>query len=880
MTEIAARFARFFAAVNDRHRPYPWQIALVEQVAFTGEWPDAIAAPTGSGKTAVIDIHVFLVAERERQQGRTGEGGESPGVARPPRRLVLVAPRRVLVDDQFERACTLAKRLIDPDEPVVAEVSEALRRLRTTDDKEDGSSPLGIAQLRGGVRLDRTWRLDPAQCQIVCATPQMWGSRLLMRGYRGSRGTRNLESGLLGHDVVAVIDEAHLHERLIETAVRVAANDPLSKALHVVAMSATRQAERAIGLTEEDFAHHELRRRVRATKRVNLVEIDNWEGKGAVARAIADAARGLHGRGTVGVFVNTVRMALDVATLLDGEVEVVCGRMRPADVQRLRDERPGLLDASGNPEVDYLISTQSLEVGVDLDLPAMVSMIAPASALAQRAGRLNRSGTIDDAVLTIVAPAGLAQADPTDLGKRFAPYDAEEIVAAASWIAELDGDASPGRISATPLPASARPPLPAITRTELETAAMTRHILSADIDPAFYVEEPRDRAERLVHVVARHHLDLADDVVRHTLFAAPPRAHELAPLDIDSAVLRVVLDSAPGSWVIRTDGSEREADPIPEQGFDARPGDVIVVPAGSLICTGHILGVEGKRQGEPIDDVMAIRPDNATPDRIVPLNENEIAPALAEDATLGSRPARGALAELLEAKGEPMLSRELRQRRLADLEVTWCADEETTQGLLVVSPTMSEGWLPRTALSDDPVTVDAHDADVEQRLGCIFDALDVNDVGVTREQLLTAARWHDEGKRHPRFQQRMGADPETALAKPAPGHKADRGDGWRHESLSAAAAFLHSSGDPVPTVIAASHHGHGRPLFDRDADAMLAGWPDCEHPLADAARALFGPSGRYELERLKLQRAIGIHRLAYFEALLRCADMQISQEGK
>ncbi|MFZ2052071.1 MAG: DEAD/DEAH box helicase, partial [Solirubrobacteraceae bacterium] len=284
MTEIGARFAQFFAAVNKGHSPYPWQTALVEQIALTGEWPNAIAAPTGAGKTAVIDVHVFLVAERERQRQCADEDGQPLRVARPPRRLVLVAPRRVLVDDQFERACKLAKLLIELDDPVVVEVAEALQRLQTISDQErNGSSPLGVAQLRGGVRLDLTWRLDPAQCQIICATPQMWGSRLLMRGYRGSRGTRNLESGLIGHDVVAVIDEAHLHERLIETAIAVAAKDPLSKALHVVAMSATQQAEQAVGLTDEDFAHEELERRVRAAKRVEIVEINDWEAKGAVA---------------------------------------------------------------------------------------------------------------------------------------------------------------------------------------------------------------------------------------------------------------------------------------------------------------------------------------------------------------------------------------------------------------------------------------------------------------------------------------------------------------------------------------------------------------------------------------------------------------------
>ena len=240
------------------------------------------------------------------------------------------------------------------------------------------------------------------------------------------------------------------------------------------------------------------------------------------------------------------------------------------------------------------------------------------------------------------------------------------------------------------------------------------------------------------------------------------------------------------------------------------------------------------------------------------------------------------MAEVLTAKGESELAGRLRtHRRLADLEVTWCGDDERPVGLLVVSPTAREGWPPATSVSETLVTVDDHGDAVHNRMAHILDVLDADDLGVERDQLLTAARWHDEGKRHPRFQRRMGAEPGgPELAKPAPGHKADGGDGWRHEPYGAGAAFLRTGRDPVAAVIGAPHHGHGRPFFDRDAEAMLDGWPDCDPDLADAVRWLFGPSGRYQLERARLQQTLGVHRLAYLEALLRCADMQISREGR
>jgi CRISPR-associated endonuclease/helicase Cas3 len=86
---LGDRFGAFFAAANDGLAPYPWQVELVERIAAAGTWPH-IAAPTGAGKSAVVDVHVFLVAEH----------AAGALAVRPPRRLALVAPRRVLVDDQ------------------------------------------------------------------------------------------------------------------------------------------------------------------------------------------------------------------------------------------------------------------------------------------------------------------------------------------------------------------------------------------------------------------------------------------------------------------------------------------------------------------------------------------------------------------------------------------------------------------------------------------------------------------------------------------------------------------------------------------------------------------------------------------------------------
>jgi CRISPR-associated endonuclease/helicase Cas3 len=637
-------------------------------------------------------------------------------------------------------------------------------------------------------------------------------------------------------------------------------------------------------LTAADDTDEELVRRVDAEKRVTVDRIEDWSrARGSCAAEAARAVRAARPEsGTVGVFVNTVASALDVAARLrDAEpeqvVRIVCGRMRPADLALLQTEHPGLLEQTGDPLVAFLVSTQSLEVGVDLDLGAIVSELAPASALAQRLGRLNRSGTRRDATFVVLAPRDDAM---QDLGPRLLPYRMEQMRDALAWLEALGGDGSPRNVSQTPLPQDDSVPLPAITSTELATLAMTSVVLAADPQVEFYIADVIEREQDRLQIAARDHLgDLPAETIRRALLAAPPRAHELASVP---ARLPIPYEALRRSWILRSEAGRLRAHQVSETGADFLDGDVLVIPAGSPVLTERIVGTTGGRRADPMNDEMGLVVAGE-PDRVIRVDGSDtalVAGLVEGDRVLGSRRSRNELAGILDRAGISRAADRLRHHRyLSELSVTWCTteEEELEAGLLVIVETGRDGQEARRTVSSEPVTIDAHNAEVAQRMRDIIASLD-GVVAQERDDLLVAASLHDGGKRHPCFQRRMGGPPDgPALAKPAVGHVPDQGDGWRHEQLSAAWARAEGAGSLTQIVIAA-HHGAGRPMFDDDDVAALREWEACPNGVAVALAELFGPYGAFERERDVLQRELGVHRSAFLEALLRCADMQISSE--
>ena len=387
-------FSEFFAALNGGYPPFTWQQELVAHIVETGSWPDRIVAPTGAGKSSVVDVHLFVNA--------LYACGTGPRV---PRRLNVVVGRRALVDSQADRAREILCQMmmiLDKEEPltsreeIIYRVAQALLSFQVHDDVR----PFEIGHIRGELSNRSLPVNEISACAIIAATPDMWGSRLLFRGYGSSKGARPRETAVVSMDSVMVLDEAHLNQQLLVTARRIAqlqkyGADVGVPTLQVVETTATpseleeNQNQIGVDVSQLDSPHDaELLRRVNSAKRLTRIPLDKWNGKAendAVINSAVDEVLGLckklepNNAGqseTVGCIVNHVGTAVKVADKLKKEnlsVKLIVGRMRPFDMKKLRDDHPNLFTCKGDSSIDVVVATQTLEVGIDLDFSSLVT---------------------------------------------------------------------------------------------------------------------------------------------------------------------------------------------------------------------------------------------------------------------------------------------------------------------------------------------------------------------------------------------------------------------------------------------------------------------------------------------------------------------------
>ncbi len=516
------------------HLPYGYQ----RRLALDGA-PEVLDVPTGAGKTLAA-VLPWLFRRRFHPD---------PAVRhRTPRRLVLVLPMRVLVEQTTDA------------------VKGWLAALRE-DPRFDVAGVQVEVVMGGEPEREDDWRLRPEADTVLIGTLDMLLSRALNRGYAQSRWAWPIDFGLLNSDCHWVLDEVQLMGPALPTSRQLQAfRDRLGTAAACTStwMSATVDPAALetvdnprfappLGITDEDRAGP-LRARLAAPKRVEELRLGGKDRE----RQLADALLARHRPGTLTLaMLNSVQRAQALfAALADREpvapLVLLHARFRPDD--RARQVAEALASPKGSGRI--VVSTQVLEAGVDISAATMLIEAASWPSVVQRAGRCNRDGRTPGATLVWVEPP------------KPDPYHAEDVTATVAALRRLEGTMVTPQSLPMERVEQRRVDHPVLRRRDLVELFDTAPDLSGDdLDVSRFLREADDSD---VQVAWR----LSPSGGDRTAIPVPTR-EELCPVPVGQLVawLRARVTVA---W--RLDHQDDIWKPV-SRPHELRPGHVLVVDA-------------------------------------------------------------------------------------------------------------------------------------------------------------------------------------------------------------------------------------------------------------------------------------------------------------
>ena len=857
-TEIAVPWFREIVGSD----PYPWQRRMYGKFV-EGDVPEAVDVPTGLGKT--LCVLLFLLARIR-----------NPAL---PARIVYVVDRRAIVDQTAEAIRAWIERIVEL--PALADVFDRCSAFaRLSPDR-----PVQLGVLRGGMADDGEWRVDPARPAVVVGTVDMIGSRVLFSGYGDGRSRRPMHAGLLGHDSIVMLDEAHLSPAM-DAFLRAVEGIQGHPKFRTMTLSATgAKASAAFSLSAKDEENPEVRRRLHAVKTPQFHPVEKPAER--IDRICELAAA--HRSGSVAVFVGTVEAAGKIADKLtkklgaDGaeRVALLTGTLRGKERAGLaagavwRRFHPDRDRDAGAPSV-YLVMTSAGEVGVDLDADHAVMDLATLDSMIQRVGRVNRSGRVEAEVAVVHTRK---EEETPDDGKPLTTRGKKLDAARAKTLEVLRGlvlrglpGLSPATLKGIDKPAlercSAPSPRPARLHAEVvEAFAATSAALrlppvsvylrgvSEDPEtPESFLLWRREVAGlvRLGEGVAGEALAFfrpsADEVARVPASEARNLVRSAVPRQ-GSAGLPLIVIGPGGDVFAKVVKSEDE---IPSLGYAT-----VVLPttAGGLEPSGL--------------------PSSTAKGEVSDVGDGDDRYRYEEPAPGGEEREDGEEAE--EAEDESAAPRPGWLKKAVELRIPLHdeGEDDAEERFLVYAlrrpdPTLQAGEGGTTWLGASTQTVDEHCSlvgDAARRIGAALSLTDTETAA-----LECAGRWHDRGKARRIWQRAAGAPTDgPPLAKSTKGRlRSWMLRGYRHEFGSLVEAEREIPVDApdrdLVLHLIAAHHGWARPGFPNPGQ-----W-DPDVPAELNRKLAIEAANRFA----RLQAKYGPWRLAWLEALLKAADAHAS----
>ena len=936
MTSFPA-FTEFFGALNGGRTPYLWQTQAAERI-YAGEPIDAIAVPTGLGKTQIVTGWVWAFA---RQRHEIANGSRAHRTVHT--RLHFLVDRRVVVDDVHATARLIKESLEGASDGPLRVVAQALAPTGT-----QTHGLLGVVVLRGGLPVRPEHTTSPFTPTIAVGTLDMVVSRLLWRGYGLSVGRRPIDAALVGADSLIVLDEAHIAEQSLHTLrTLVRHRDQLNAGdlprLSLVVMSATlRPSADQEAITFDPVAevtqHPDLGmwllNRQSTTIDLTWLVHPSPPGKPPTAAARNQAVdelvtamsnkvvASLSGPGTATVaFVNTVehanRLAADLEDRLNGTATQVVvlhgGAPAPVTAQRLDAIRPF---HNGVPQADraaapqtVVVATQTLEVGADLDFDHAVIECPSADALVQRIGRINRGGNRAGATVQVVARHG----DPTPVYGASVIETTGTILEGTPTVGALD------KVVALGLPPAAiraAEPVLTIDRPTFDDYTFTGG-LSGEPDVGPWIR-PRDSAFR-VQVVWRDALAaLPREAYGRYAQEVPAQGWESWSIrpDLLAAALKGPMNSGKhedyGVVVIRPGSTGDRIEEFVGRA-DFKNMVLALTPGATVYVASKLGGVPDYRDTgldlsgfrltgeEPVVVVVTENKHHVSGVVTLPaqtldvsLPESEIS-VLVRDTVRSVSPPAPAIGGLLEEKAAAALASQVVHVGQAERQVV----TPIIGGRVWFVTSMK---VRERSVAPGGLRLSKHLHDVGEMAAEWAKTVGMDNAVV--EALRLAGARHDLGKLLPEFQTSLryelagrdlvlhAGDAEVRAKSTLPrwrwaeAHNLARvPDEFRHEALSVAISdeLGYPAGVDVPLVrhLIGSHHGYGRGMFRLHERADHPTSYQIEGRTVQASNGLQAElSNAWSTQFHDLNVTYGAYGLALLEAVLRLADWSVSFESQ
>lgn len=833
------QFKEFYEEICHR-KPYNWQTKVESEISV-GRWKESLHAPTGAGKTDILEIWLYALYRSLYNNERNV-----------PLRLWYVINRRNVVDEVYEKALHIQEALKN---------SNSLQQIsRQICEKLAIENPLEIVRLRGGLEKHKRlgWLSTANQPTIITSTIDQIGSWLLFRAYGLNPKNRSICAGMVAYDSLIILDESHLIEPFINTLKSVQSLEPSPKSIpktRTLELSATSKNQNQFPITEELKTDKKLSQKTNAIKRVLLKEVSSNEVGvmiGAAKALVKDGAK------VVSISCNTVAFARSIFSKLceqNAETILLNGMIRNVEREKIAQQYYPRLKVGRDRSKDtvlYVVNTQVVEVGMNLDFDAMVSQAAPLDCLIQRLGRVDRSGELGKTTNVIVCKSN---------AKPCLVYG-ERSVETFKSLQSNYGD-------------------------EIED------LKTIEIDTDLYSDQPK---------FATLNMPLADELAQ-TQFGATVN---LEPLLHGVGQSRTEINIV---YRKELTGIENDVEACSEwlSLADPQEHELLTIPFGHFF-TPEIkkLNIENRlvyRNSEDGHERVRIK-------QIKPGETIFVSPEFGCHDQFGWNPEfKKTVPDVLEANGK-FLRLHPRWQPNFDLE-KYCAEDgaigpeecdviwedygRSGKNFSQLTPDEKGIYFQQKTSREDRATSQeyylSHISKVEEKVSTTAQSLNLS--AKLRSDLELAARLHDLGKLEPRWQTAAYLasgkvlDLENPLAKTGTNKRLGvQPRGWQHELQSAQMIqetnVLSAAFDPDLVIhLVASHHGWSRP-FGRlqECDDLFEPFeykvtPDGEPHLCQHSYIETG--GILQAERfLKLNKKYGYWGLAYLEMIFRLSDWSVS----